>query len=65
MNQYQIPTAKYFIPESKESLFSYFSTSNSNDNTLNSPCRYVIKQDGLCSGKGVYLPNNLQEIREI
>jgi len=65
MNQHQIPTAKYFIPESKESLFSYFSTSNSNDNTLNSPCRYVIKKDGLCSGKGVYLPNNLQEIREI
>ena len=65
MKDNQIPTSNFFIPDSKNSLLSFFRNSNSNDNTINSPCRYVIKRDGLCSGKGVYLPNNMDQLESI
>ena len=49
MNENNIPTAEYDILDS----FDFFDTNNYLD--------YVIKEDGLFSGKGVYIPNNDDE----
>jgi phosphoribosylformylglycinamidine cyclo-ligase len=65
MKDNQIPTSNFFVPESKSSLISFFRKSNPSDNTVNSPCKYVIKRDGLFSGKGVYLPNNIEEFESL
>ena len=46
MNENNIPTAEYNIIDS----FDFFDKNNYLD--------YVIKEDGLFSGKGVYIPNN-------
>ena len=46
MNENNIPTAEYNIIDS----FNFFDNNNYLD--------YVIKEDGLFSGKGVYIPNN-------
>jgi phosphoribosylamine--glycine ligase len=50
MNDNNIPTAEYYIIES----FNFFDNNNYLD--------YVFKEDGLFSGKGVYIPNNDEEI---
>uniref|UniRef100_A0A6C0C7M2 phosphoribosylamine--glycine ligase n=1 Tax=viral metagenome TaxID=1070528 RepID=A0A6C0C7M2_9ZZZZ len=50
MNENNIPTAEYDIIDS----FDFFDKNNYLD--------YVIKEDGLFSGKGVYIPNNDKEI---
>lgn len=49
MNDNNIPTAEYDIIDS----FDFFDKNNYLD--------YVIKEDGLFSGKGVYIPNNDDE----
>ena len=51
-DQYNIPTAKFGIFENKKSASNFLKN-----------CNYpiVIKADGLASGKGVYINNNLNE----
>jgi len=51
-DQYNIPTAKFGIFENKKSASNFLKN-----------CKYpiVIKADGLASGKGVYINNNLNE----
>ena len=38
---------------------------NTMDGKIRSPCRYVIKRDGLFAGKGVYLPSGMTELEEV
>jgi len=61
----QIPTSDFFIPSTKEEILNYFICSDTKDGTIKSPCRYVIKRDGLFAGKGVYLPSGMTELEEI
>jgi len=65
MRVHQIPTASFFIPTSKEEVLNYFICSDTTDGTIRSPCRYVIKRDGLFAGKGVYLPIGMMELEEV
>jgi len=65
MLKHQIPTANFFVPTTRLELLNFFTKSNHTDNTINSPCRYVIKKDGLFAGKGVYLPKTNDEIISI
>ena len=65
MRVHQIPTARFFIPTSKEEVLNYFICSDTMDGKIRSPCRYVIKRDGLFAGKGVYLPSGMTELEEV
>lgn len=62
MVENDIPTADFFIPKNKDELYHYFHFYKGKGNVIRSPCKYVIKRDGLFSGKGVYLPDNLEEL---
>ena len=65
MRVHQIPTARFFLPASKEEVLNYFICSDTMDGKIRSPCRYVIKRDGLFAGKGVYLPSGMTELEEV
>lgn len=65
MKNYNIPTPEFLIMESKQSILNFFSTNANINNGFNMPCMYVIKRDGLYSGKGVYLPTNTEDVRKI
>lgn len=57
MSMNNIPTAEFKVFYNNNDLFNFF---KEND------CRnYVIKEDGLAAGKGVYLPENIEEIKKI
>ena len=55
---------KYSIPSAKSYNFSNFESSLDFINN-NNPEKWVIKVDGLASGKGVFLPNNISEAKVI
>lgn len=57
MIKYGIPTAKYktFTKETIEEAYSFLET-------LSAP--YVLKADGLAAGKGVVIPNTIEEARK-
>jgi phosphoribosylamine--glycine ligase/phosphoribosylaminoimidazole synthetase len=57
MKANNIPTAEFNIFTNYDDLIDFFKTNNCQN--------YVIKQDGLAGGKGVYLPNKLDEIPAI
>lgn len=55
MNKYSIPTAKYSLVDKKSDLLNISST-------FNFPL--VVKIDGLCSGKGVFICKNKEDLIE-
>ena len=56
LNLLKIPTPEYYIFDNYNNAIHFLDNNFKNN--------YVIKADGLAQGKGVYLPNSLEEAKE-
>lgn len=70
MKDYQIPTSNFICSNDSEYEFlcSHLQkideqkSNNNNNNIIPESSKYVIKVDGLADGKGVFLPDNIDEV---
>lgn len=59
MKENNISTSSFIIPQNKQEAFNFLQKNFKKDK------KYVIKLDGLASGKGVFLPDNLEDSLKI